>query len=70
LNNKGRRSNCGLRLSPEKSSVENSEAEGSDQSVAASGSEDELLATDANAVATERLKAKAKITEKVDSNAT
>jgi hypothetical protein len=70
LNNKGRRSNSGRRLSPEKSSVENSEAEGSDQSVAASGSEDEVLATDANAVATGRLKAKAKIIEKVDSNAT
>jgi hypothetical protein len=74
LNNKGRRSNSGRRLSPGKSSVENSEAEGSDRSLPASGSEDELLATNANAVATGRLKAKAKIikklVEKVDSNAT
>jgi hypothetical protein len=70
LNNKGRRSNSGRRVSPEKSSVENSEAEGSDQSVAASGSEDELLATNAKAVATQKLEVKAKIAAKVDSNAT
>ncbi len=70
LNNKGRQSNCGRRISPEKSSVENSEAEGSDQSVAASGSEDELLATNAKAVATQNLKVKAKKAAKVDSNAT
>ena len=70
LNHKGRRSNSGRRVSPGKSSAENSEAEGSNQSVAASESEDEELATGAKVVAAQRLMDKAKIAAKVDSNAT
>ena len=70
MTNKGLRSSSGRRVSPGKSSSENSEAEGSDKSVSASESEDEVLATDAKVVATQKLKVKAKIAAKVDSNAT
>ena len=60
LNLKGRRSSGGRRVSSAGSTPENSEAEGSGQSVAAE-SEDEQIATAAKAAATKRLKLKAKI---------
>ena len=59
--NKGRRSGGARRVSPSKSSAENSEAEGSEQSVPASASEDEHITTGAKIDATNRLKEKEKI---------
>ena len=59
--NKARRSGGGRRVSPGKSSAENSEAEGSDQSVPASASEDEHITAGAKIAATKRLMGKTKI---------
>ena len=58
---KGRRSSGGRRVSQAGSSQENSEAEGSGQSVPASESEDEQITTAAKIAATKRLQGKAKI---------